>query len=161
MMSSTAERCVRRMTILARGFRLFTVAATVAVVVGLGNASLASISQQREQQSHRSLLHAKITLADGADRALALEGVGCNVSMCSRVAIRTTKVDSVWLDGLASVTGIAASDSAGPVKAIFHFGNGAEREASITGENRVLYLQGRFGRTEKLDLGGVVKIDFE
>jgi len=148
------------MTILARGFRLFTVAATVAVVVGLGNASLASISQQREQ-SHRSLLHARITLANGADRAVTLEGVGCNVSMCSRVAIRTTKVDSVWLDGLTSVTGIAAGDDAGPVKAIFHFRNGAERETSITSGNRVLYLRGRFGLTEKLDLGSVVKIDFE
>ena len=95
------------------------------------------------------------------DRAVTLEGVGCDASMCSRVAIRGTKTDSIWLDGLAAVTGIAAGDSAGPVKAIFHFRNGAEREAYITAGNRVLYIRGRFGIAEKLDLGGIGRIDFE
>lgn len=67
----------------------------------------------------------------------------------------------MWLDGLTAVTGITATGDSGPVKALFHFRDGSEREASITAGNRVLYLRGRFGRTEKLDLGRIDMIAFE
>jgi hypothetical protein len=68
--------------------------------------------------------------------------------------------DSVWLDGLASVRAIS-HDTNGSVKAVFAFKNGMERHASVVQVNRVLYVNGRFGRTEKLDLGSLTRIDFE
>ena len=68
--------------------------------------------------------------------------------------------DSVWLDGLVSIREIS-HQADGAVRGVFTLKNGAEREASIGPLNRVLYIDGRFGRTEKLDLGRVTKIDFE
>lgn len=79
------------MTILACGLRLLSVAGVVSIVAALGSAGVVSISQREDIQNHHSPLHAQITLVDGADRAVILEGVGCNVSICSRVAIRTTE----------------------------------------------------------------------
>ena len=45
--------------------------------------------------------------------------------------------------------------------AIVTFRDGAERHVSIIAGNRVLYVRGRFGRPEQLDLAGLTKIDFE
>jgi hypothetical protein len=144
------------MTIISRGLGIIAIAAAVSLAGSPGGASIA----RPEDQDHRSLLRARITLANGTDRTVTLEGVGCNVGMCSRVAIRNTTAGTVWLDSLASVTDITAGNSFGPVKLIFRFKNGADREALVTSWNRVLYLQGRFGFTRKLDLGGVETIDF-
>src|ERR1700694_2471515 len=49
----------------------------------------------------------------------------------------------------------------GPVTAVLKFRNGVERQASIVPGNRVLYVEGHFGRTEKLDLASMTRIDFE
>jgi hypothetical protein len=68
--------------------------------------------------------------------------------------------DSVWLDGLASVREISHEPD-GPVKAIIKFRDGVERQASIIVANRVLYIAGPFGFTQKLDLASLTKIDFD
>jgi hypothetical protein len=111
-------------------------------------------------EGHRSSLRARVTMVDGRFRAITIQGVGCTESICSRVRATASMADGVWLDGLASVHAIS-HDADGPVKAIFTFKNGTERQASIVQVNRVLYVNGRFGRTETLDLGGLTKIDFE
>lgn len=111
-------------------------------------------------QGHRSSLRASVTMVDGTSRAITIQGVGCTESICSRVRATAAMADSVWLDGLASVHAIS-HDINGPVKATFSFKNGVERQASIVPVNRVLYVDGRFGRTEKLDLGSLTRIDFE
>ena len=133
------------------------IAATAAVCF-LGNAGIPSITPN-DYQGHRSHLRAKITLADGTARTVTLQGVGCTASMCSRVAVRDMKA-RVWLDGLASVSKISQDGDAGPVKAFFKFKNGTERTESVVADNRVLYLEGRFGRSEKLDLASLSEIAF-
>ena len=99
-------------------------------------------------------------MVDGTTRSVTLRGVGCPSSMCSRVRARDIKADSLWLDGLASVREIS-HEADGPVKAMFKFRDGAEREVSIVATNRVLYIASWFGLTEKLDLGRASKIAFE
>ena len=99
-------------------------------------------------------------MADGSARAVTVQGVGCTESICSRVRLLDLKGDSVWLDGLASIREIS-HEADGPVRGVFTFKNGMEREASIRPWNRVLYIDGRLGRTEQLDLGSVTEIDFE
>jgi hypothetical protein len=133
--------------------------AAIGVVCLVGGAGVASIPEV-DNEGHRSSLRATVTMADGTARTVTLRGVGCPSSMCSRVRARDMKADNVWLDGLASVREIS-HDADGPVKATFKFRNGAERQASIVAMNRVLYVAGRFGLAEKLDLGSVSKIDFE
>ena len=144
------------MATFPRGFRVIVVIAGVS----LGSAGVASMTVPEPNQNHRSLLPARIRLANGVKRTVTLEGVGCPIGMCSRVAIRNMAATAMWLDGLASVTGIAASNSTGPVKVILRFKDGVERETLITAGNRILYLHHRIGFTEKLDLGSVREIDF-
>jgi hypothetical protein len=109
-------------------------------------------------EGHHSSLRVTLTMADGTVRAVKLEGVGCPQDMCSRVKARE-QANSIWLDGLESVSGI--SHTAGPVSATLKFKNGTERQASIIAVNRVLYVQRPLGLIEKIDLGSVSRIDFE
>jgi len=140
-------------------FSVLSRLAAIAVVCLAGSAGVASITPF-DDEGHKSSLRATVTMADGTARAITLRGVGCPISMCSRVRARDVKADSVRLDGLASVREISHS-AEGPVKAIFKFKDGVERQASIVAANRVLYVAGHFGFTEKLDLGSVSRIDFE
>ncbi|HYL38562.1 MAG TPA: hypothetical protein VEV17_21780 [Bryobacteraceae bacterium] len=135
-----------------------TKVAVIGVLCVAGGAGAVSITP-RNLEGHRSSLKAKLTLSDGTVRAVTLEGVGCPMGMCSRVKARESKNESLWLDALASIRGI--SPNAGAVTATFKFRDGTERRAAIMAANRVLFLQGHFGLTEKLDLGSVSKIDFE
>jgi hypothetical protein len=152
--------------------KLISLVSRVAVVASvwllLGSGGYASVIAPwlplpAVDNGHRSSLRARATMVDGRSRAITIQGVGCTESICSRVRATSSTADSVWLDGLASIHSIHAisHDPNGPVKATFTFKNGTERQASIVQVNRVLYVDGRFGRTEKLDLGGLTKIDFE
>jgi hypothetical protein len=101
-----------------------------------------------------------LTTVDGTARTVTLQGVGCSISMCSRVRAKDATNDDVWLDGLSSVRQIS-HDSHGSVQAIFRFRNGAERQASLVEGNRILYIRDGFRSTEKLDLASLTSIDFE
>jgi hypothetical protein len=142
--------------------------AVIAILCLVGSAGVASVAPRTYYalshhgdtlQDHQSSLHARIMMADGTARTITLVGVGCTESICSRVAVRCMKADSVWLDGLASVRDISP-DRNDSVKAVFSFRDGSKRTASIVYDNRVLYIDGRFGRTERLDIASLAKIDF-
>jgi hypothetical protein len=109
---------------------------------------------------HRSSLRATVRMTDGSRRTVTLRGVGCASGLCSRVRAMNTEGDSVWLDSLASIRDIS-NDTRGRVTAILQSRSGQERRAAIVATNRVLYLGGRDGRTEKLDLASVIRLDFE
>jgi hypothetical protein len=79
--------------------------------------------------------------------------------MCSRVAVKNTKWEGMWLDGLTSIYSIS-HDAVGPVKATFRFENGTQRQVSVVPDNRVLYVQGRFGASERLDLANLDRVEF-
>jgi hypothetical protein len=98
-------------------------------------------------------------MTDGTARNITLQGVGCDASMCSRVAIENVKLDRVWLDGLTLIREISHGP-AGAVTAILRFKDGVERNESIVSGNRVLYIEGRRGATEKLDIASLARIDF-
>jgi len=132
--------------------------AAAGTVCLIGTAGIASTP--RDLEGHKSSLRATVIMADGTARAVTLQGVGCAISMCSRVRANAIQADSVWLDGLASVREIS-HNADGPVNVIFIFRDGVERHASIIALNRVLYVQGRFWGTEKLDLASLTKIDFD
>jgi hypothetical protein len=138
-------------TVLTR----IAVLATIGVLGGTGVASLAS----QDPEGHRSSLRATAILTDGTARSITLQGVGCNLSMCSRVAIENVKLDRLWLDGLTSIREISQGP-AGSVKAILRFKDGSERNESIISGNRVLYVEGRRGAIERLDITSLARIDF-
>lgn len=143
---------------LSWGPRIAATGVVCLVCLG-GGAGVASIATH-DDEGRKSSLRATVTMANGTARTVTVQGVGCAVSMCSRVRAKDISADSVWLDGLASVREIS-HNADGPVTAIFTFRAGAERQASIIALNRVLYIRGRFGLTEKLDLASLMRIDFE
>src|SRR6266849_2438957 len=59
------------------------------------------------QQAHLSGFTARITMPDGTVRMARLEGLGCSVSICSRVAVKgkASNDSSVrfWLDSIAAI----------------------------------------------------------
>jgi hypothetical protein len=63
--------------------------------------------------------------------------------MCSRVRVRDTDVENVWLDGLASISTIS-TNADGPVRVVFTFKDGSTRDVSVSALNRVLYLGNLF-----------------
>jgi len=137
---------------------LFARLVIIAAVGVLGGTGIASLAPDK-LEGHRSSLQAIATLTDGTVRRIKLQGVGCSVSMCSRVAMENVQFERMWLDGLTSMREIADS-GAGPVGVTVRFKNGADRRESIASGNRVLYIDGSFGATEKLDIGKVSRIDF-
>src|SRR2546422_10563851 len=115
--------------------------AAIAVVCLVGSRGVASpwlpLPAVDNHEGHQSSLRARVTMADGAARAITLQGVGCTESICSRVRAMDLKGDGVWLDGLASIRGISHVAD-GSVRAVFRLRNGTERDASIRPGNRVL-----------------------
>ena len=138
---------------------MFARVGLLAAVILLGGTIGAPTTASLDLEGHESSLRARVTMSDGTCHAITLAGVGCAEGMCSRVRIRDTKTDGVWLDRLASVRDISQNVE-GPVHAVFTFKDGSSREISITALNRVLYVGSRFW-THQLDLAGVKQIEFE
>jgi hypothetical protein len=101
-----------------------------------------------------ALRTARLTSLNGTSRAISLDGVGCSVSMCSRVFIRGKAQDGsqeqILLDTIASI-----KDGN-----LFTLKNGAERHLSLVPDFRVLYLTNPDGSTEKVDLARIKAIEF-
>jgi hypothetical protein len=131
----------------------------VAAIGGLGHATSANSTPLPDDNGHRSSLPIRVTKLNGVEKTVTLEGVGCPLSMCSRVRVRNTTAANVWLDGVASVSSIRDTAS-GAVKAIFTLKNGEKSQESVVAGNRVLYVKDGHGQHEKLDLTNISQISF-
>jgi hypothetical protein len=130
----------------------------VAVVLVIPAFTSGGASLPSQVEGHRSGMMAKVTLADGSSRTVRLEGVGCSESMCSRVFISSTSEAGVplrtWIDSIASIKDATATD------ALFVMRDGTERRLAFVPDFRVLYVSGRIGGTEKLDLNKIRALEF-
>jgi hypothetical protein len=140
---------------LLKGLLIF---ATAVVLLLAGTVTPGVTSDDYE--GHQSSLRANVTMADGTTRVIRLEGVGCTVSVCSRVRAKETKAGSLWLDEIASLREISQNED-GSVQAVAIFKDGSRRATSIIDGNRILYVDGRSGRIERLDLSRLTQIDFQ
>lgn len=135
------------------------VLALVVLFAGTITAPASTGSIRFALKGHQSSLHAKVTMTDGTCHSITLQGVGCPQGMCSRVRVRDTGTNSVWLDGLASVSDLSQNDD-GSVNAMFTFKDGSSRQVAVTTLNRVLYVGNPLG-TRQLDLTKVRRVDFD
>jgi hypothetical protein len=131
----------------------------VAAIAGLLQATSVNTTPLPDASGHQSSLPIRVLMLNGVERTVTLEGVGCPVSMCSRVRVRNTEVANVWLDGVARVSGIRDTAS-GTVKAVFNFKSGVESQESVVAGNRVLYVKDARGQHEKLDLASIRQSSF-
>lgn len=153
------------MTTLSRLGRLIILAAAISI---LGSVAVGfSAARPTTSGGHSSNLTAKITMLDGFSRTVIVRGVGCNVSMCSRVAVKSKdeasaqltglglhKEISTWLDSLAEIRRITNND------ALFVFKDGSSRRLSIIDGNRFFYFTSRHFDSGKVDVGYVQSIEF-
>jgi hypothetical protein len=132
--------------------------ACLAVVLVIPAFTSGGASLPSQVEGHLSGMMAKVTLADGSSRTVRLEGVGCSESMCSRVFISSASEAGVslrtWIDSIASIKDATDND------ALFVMRDGTERRLVLLPSFRVLYVSGRTGGTEKLDLTKIRALEF-
>lgn len=143
--------------------RLFFGLAAAGILGGVGFSSSAALPTK--VQGHSSALAARITLRDGTSQPVTLQGVGCPVSMCSRVAVKSRipgdrltaiglhKELNTWLDSIASIKEITPDD------ALFVFKDGTARRLAVVNANRILYVASYFG-SERINLADVRTLEF-
>jgi hypothetical protein len=133
----------------------------IAVLIALSTFSAARNAAPDRLEGHLSHLSARMVLSDGTTRAVKLEGVGCTVSMCSRVAVNARTegtrtegngvIQKIWLDSISSIQDITSND------ALFRLKDGTQRRLSVVTENRILYAAGSAG---KIDLSHIQSLTF-
>ena len=108
-------------------------------------------ADQQPTEGNATGLTAVVTLPDGTTQIVTLDGVGCSISICSRVFIRGKSngaTANIRLEKLAAVTDVT-QDSA-----LFVMKDGTQQRLSFLPDFRVLYINGR-GRGDKLDLSKI------
>jgi hypothetical protein len=147
--------------------RCSTILLVIAIGVLVGGAATFSPARPVDAGfGHSSNLTAKITMPDGSSRSIIVQGVGCIVGMCSRVAVRSKessarlaaaglhKEMSTWLDSLAAIKDITEND------ALFVFKDGSTRRLSIVNGNRFFYFTNAHFASGKIDVMKVRSIEF-
>jgi hypothetical protein len=146
--------------------RCSTILLIIAIGVLVGGAATFAARPVDAGFGHLSNLRAKITMPDGSSRSVVVQGVGCIVGMCSRVAVRSTessarlaafglhKEMSMWLDSLAAIKNVTKSD------ALFVFKDGSTRQLSIVNGNRFFYFANAHFGSGKIDVMKVRSIEF-
>ena len=92
----------------------------------------------------------KVTLSDGSSHVGRLEGVGCNVALCSRVAIN----GRLRFDRLGAIREVCDG------RAQFVFADGTEESVSVIPDNRVFYLRMADGHRKKIQMHELKSLKF-
>ena len=117
----------------------------------------ASGRSARVEQGHASTFNVRIALPDGSTRTAKLDGVGCSISICSRVAI--TGIGEGGAQVRRRLDGISSIQKSGPNAVLLVLKDGTEQKLSLVRDFRVLYVTNSSGGTEKLDLMTIRSIE--
>jgi hypothetical protein len=101
----------------------------------------------------------RLGLRDGSSTIVRLDGVGCNESICSRVAVNSRAVGNPIVNH-TRFDEIVAIQEIDDDTVLFVFNDGTKRRVSVVLDNRVLYVISPSGRTQKISLRQVQSIDF-
>lgn len=100
----------------------------------------------------------RLELRDGSSRVVQLQGVGCDESICSRVAVTSRTVGNVVVNR-TKFADIGAVKDITDDSAVFVFKDGTTQHVSVIPDNRVLYVIGSRGATEKIRLRQLTSVD--
>jgi hypothetical protein len=100
----------------------------------------------------------RLGLHGGTSRVVRLEGVGCDETICSRIAVNNRTVGNVIVNR-TRFEDIRAIQDIGGETATFMFRNGTTRRVSVIPDNRVLYVIEKDGGRRKIGLNTVRSID--
>ena len=125
----------------------------LAAIGFLGTGGITSVPGLAEGHAPPSFV--RVTFSNGTTRKLKFKGVGCAVSVCSRVAIKSTVKPesfshaSTWLDSVTAIKDPTPRD------ALFVFKNGTQRRLAVVPGNRFLYLA-----DGKMELSNLKAVEF-
>jgi hypothetical protein len=102
----------------------------------------------------------RLELRDGSSKLVELDGVGCDESICSRVAVGARTVGNVVVNRTKFADITAVKNITGET-AVFVFKDGTTRQVSVIPDNRMLYVIDSARRTRKIHLGELISIDFD
>jgi len=101
---------------------------------------------------------ARITLPDGTIRNVTLEGVGCSVSICSRVVIKGKTRGHEWVS--FPLSSIATIKDTALGEALLVMKDSTEQRISLVTDFRVAYVADLSHGAKKVDLTRIQSLDF-
>ena len=138
-----------------RTFMTFAVLATILTVMPT-YAERGAPSERAEHAAHLI----RVNVRDGSAQIVTLEGVGCDDTICSRVAVNARSLGNV-IANRTRFADIAAIRDISEAAATFVLRDGTTHRLSVVPDNRVLYVFDANHRAQKISLQRLTSVEFD
>jgi len=101
----------------------------------------------------------RLNARDGSSQIVTLEGVGCDETICSRVAVNARSLGNV-ITNRTRFADIAAIRDISEAAATFVLRDGTIHRLSVVPDNRVLYVFDANHRAQKIGLQRLTSVEF-
>ena len=101
----------------------------------------------------------RLNVRDGSSQIVTLDGVGCNETICSRVAVNARSLGNV-IANRTRFADIAAIRDISEDAATFLLRDGTKRRLTVVPDNRVLYVFDANHRPQKISLHRLTSVEF-
>lgn len=102
----------------------------------------------------------RLNLRDGSSQIVTLDGVGCDETICSRVAVNARSLGNV-ITNRTRFADIAAIRDISEATSTFVFKDGTTQRLSVVPDNRVLYVFDANHRAQKISLQRLACVEFD
>ena len=102
----------------------------------------------------------RLNVRDGSTQIVTLDGVGCDETICSRVAVNARSLGNV-IANRTRFADIAAIRDISEAAATFVLKDGTTHQLSIVPDNRVLYVFDANHRPQKISLQRLTSVEFD
>ena len=114
-------------------------------------------SSERVEQSGQLI---RLNVRGGSSQVVTLDGVGCDETICSRVAVNARSLGNV-IANRTRFADIAAIRDISEAAATFVLRDGTKRRLSVVPDNRVLYVFDANHRAQKIGLQRLMSVEFD
>ena len=102
----------------------------------------------------------RLNVRDGSSQIVTLDGVGCDETICSRVAVNARSLGNV-IANRTRFADIAAIRDISEATATFVLKDGTTQKLSVVPDNRVLYVFDANHRSQKISLQRLTSVEFD
>jgi hypothetical protein len=102
----------------------------------------------------------QLNVRDGSSQTVTLDGVGCDETICSRVAVNARSLGNV-IANRTRFSDIAAIRDINEGTATFVLKDGTSHRLSVVPDNRVLYVFNATHRAQKVSLQRLTSVEFD
>ena len=114
-------------------------------------------SSERVEQSGQLI---RLNVRGGSSQVVTLDGVGCDETICSRVAVNARSLGNV-IANRTRFADIAAIRDISEDAATFLLRDGTKRRLTVVPDNRVLYVFDANHRAQKISLQRLTSVEFD